>query len=55
MKLHERLKIEALAAIERIFSDTSVGAVQTKESLEELRDAINAKIECLDTDIKRNG
>lgn len=51
--MNKRLLKAALNAIERLFSDTSVSQEKTLESLDELRDDINVKMECIKTDLKR--
>lgn len=53
-KKHEAFKSAALKAIEDLFSDTSVGNLVTRDSLQELRDEINQKIDCIDADVERD-
>jgi hypothetical protein len=43
----------AKQAIENLFSDTSVSAERTKDALEELRDDIDMKLDCLNIDAAR--
>jgi len=43
---------KTLAAIEELFSDTSVTQENTLEQLEEVRDDIDMKIECIKNDLK---
>jgi hypothetical protein len=47
MRKHKKLIEAALAAIEEVFSDTSVDVLQTRESLEELIDDIRMKLSTL--------
>lgn len=43
----------AKQAIDNLFSDTSVSAERTKDALEELRDDIDMKLDCLNIDAAR--
>jgi hypothetical protein len=43
MTTHERLKKDALRAIDEVFSDTTVSAEETLETLTELLDEIEMK------------
>jgi hypothetical protein len=47
-------KQDALDAIDRLFGDKSVPISVTKESLEEVRDEIRSRIECLEADLRRD-
>lgn len=51
-KKHEELKAAALEAISDLFGDTSVGNLVTRDSLVELSEDIEAKIEAIDADIE---
>jgi hypothetical protein len=46
----DRLYKEALEAVKRVFSDTSVSVEETRFSLETLKDEINNLIDCLPDD-----
>ncbi|HUT10459.1 MAG TPA: hypothetical protein VMY42_08185 [Thermoguttaceae bacterium] len=48
--MHEILKKEAMAAIDRLFSDGGVPSRTTLEDMQELRDEIDIKIEALQND-----
>ena len=54
MKLKNQSRLIELAkeAIIELFSDTSVGKETTIESLEEVRDDIDFKIQCLKEELK---
>lgn len=45
---HEALVQEAKDAIDKVFADTSVAQDKTRESLEELRDEIETKLDSLE-------
>lgn len=47
MSKHERLKQEALAALSRLFSDTSVDPGETQSSLEDIATELSMMIESL--------
>ncbi len=49
---HEKLIEKAKDAIEELFSDMSVSQSTTLKSLEELRDEIDNKIDCIVHDLK---
>lgn len=49
-KRHDELVKKAEKAIDNLFSDTSVSREQTRESLEEIIDAIQMKIDSLKDD-----
>jgi len=46
--MHEELKDKAKAAINDLFSDTSVSVDQTIESLQELMDDLSTRLEFLE-------
>jgi len=46
--MHEELKDKALAAIDDLFSDTSVPGEVTIESLQELMDDLSIRLESLE-------
>lgn len=50
---HDELVDAAETAIDRLFSDTSVGPETTRESLEGLKNTIDIKLECLDVDSRK--
>ena len=50
MSHHIELVKQAEAAIDKVFNDKSVGQNTTRESLEELRDEINALLDSLEDD-----
>lgn len=50
---HNKLVETAKAAIEAVFSDTSVSQQQTLESLEDLADAIQVQQQCIRFDLRR--
>jgi len=47
---HKELLDDAKDAIDKLFSDQSVGRSTTRESLEELKDEIETKLDALDSD-----
>ena len=49
---HERYKERAYNAVERLVSDTSVTPEETLESLREIRDEIDMRIDALVSDIE---
>jgi hypothetical protein len=53
MTKHERLVIQATAAIAEVFSDVSVAPEETMDALIELRDDCDMKISCVKEDMKR--
>lgn len=53
MKLHKAQLLRIFDAIDHLFSDTTVPAQITEESLTEIRDSVDAKLECLKADRKR--
>lgn len=46
-------KQQALDAIDELFGDTSVSATTTLENLEEIRDEVESKIECIKADLNK--
>jgi polyhydroxyalkanoate synthesis regulator phasin len=50
---HSQLIEEAKAAIERVFSDTSVSKRETVDSLEELINDMESRIECLEDELEK--
>lgn len=44
---HDELKEAALEAVRKVFADTSVPQEKTKESLEEIEDAIQSALDAL--------
>lgn len=44
--------LDAISAIEKVFSDTSVSQNTTIERLNELKDDIEIKIACIESDIR---
>lgn len=50
--MNKRLLKEALDAINKVFSDTSVSQETTMDTLRELRDDIEMKMECIRVDLK---
>lgn len=55
MKAHEKLVEAAREAIEKVFSDTSVSPEKTDESLRELAEEIDFKLNAIRADRKRAG
>jgi hypothetical protein len=51
MNKHQELMELAKLAIEEVFGDTSVSQQQTFDSLHELRDEIDIKIDCITHDL----
>lgn len=50
---HEALKAAAIAAVDNLASDTSVDLETSKDSLEEVRDEINSRLDGIRADISR--
>ena len=53
MTHHEKLKKEAQDALKRLFSDLTVSANDTKDSLIELREEIDVMVEAIEIDIQK--
>ena len=47
---HELLKKKALDAVEELFGDTSVSQDQTRDSLNEIKDEINHRLDAIAAD-----